>query len=241
MQYNFVDVWYGQLTDKPSSLHPILSEEERQKAESFKLPVMRQRYIAVRTELRKTLATYLDVEPAQLSFQIGAHGKPHLADDSLHFNISHTADHLIIAVSNIANIGVDIEIIKPRTGIDNLAARCFSSAELCTWHELPTKRKLEAFYRVWTKKEAFVKAVGRGIALGLEYCEMDIHTGGQLQRIPSEFGQAADWRLIELPLGNEQMAALATPNCSFNLRRMFLNTDPGDPRFATSAKHSPNP
>jgi len=225
LQAHFVDVWHGCLDQISSNLQPILSCEERQKAESFKVPVVRRRYIAVRSELRKVLAAYLDLTPIQVKFHTGPHGKPHLSSNSLHFNISHTADELVIAVGNIANIGVDVEIIKTRTGMYNLAARCFSNAELIAWQDLPTEQKLAAFYRLWTKKEAFVKAVGRGIALGLERCEVDIRSGGQLHCIPPEFGQAADWSLTELPLGTLQMAALATPACPFTLRQVSLTTD----------------
>lgn len=228
MQAKFVDVWHGRLPElgeNASSMGACLSESEQQKAATFKQAVMRQRYIGVRALLRQTLAVYLQMDPAQVKFQTGVHGKPFLPDEALHFNISHTADELLIAVGNIPDIGIDIEITRPRHGMDGLAARCFSAVELEAWQSLPAEARLAAFYRLWTKKEAFVKAVGRGIALGLERCEVQIQPDGQLLRIPAEFGSAGDWLVTELSLAADKMAALATPKCGFTLQRMSLRTE----------------
>ena len=112
MEQNFVDVWCGQLTLAPENrqaLEAMLSDGERQKARSFQREMMRDRYIAVRGLLRQTLASYLHVEPASLQFVLGEHGKPSLADAALHFNLSHSADTLLIAVADFTDIGVDIE------------------------------------------------------------------------------------------------------------------------------------
>lgn len=196
-----------------------LSETERQKAASFRLPLMRQRYIAVRYLVRKTLGHYLQTEPRALQFYADTYGKPFLACGSLHFNISHTADLLMIAVANFPDIGIDVESIKPRGSLDGLAVRCFTETEYQTWRELPGTQQEKVFYRLWTKKEAFVKAVGRGIALGLEKCEVQLPAGGQLVNIPAEFGSAADWLITELPTNGDSAAALVTTSCCFNLRR----------------------
>ena len=220
---NFVDVWQGRLPSDPETtacLLTMLSEPERQKAESFRIPVMRDRYIAVRALLRQTLAGYLQIPANSLVFKTGAHGKPYLACGSLHFNLSHTADRLMIAVADFADIGIDIEIIKPRSSLDSLAARCFSSRELHAWQQFQPEQRPAAFYRLWTKKEAFVKAVGRGIALGLEQCEVDLQPGGQLQAIPAECGVAADWLVTELSIDSLVCAALVTRHCKFSLRSL---------------------
>ncbi|OAI13115.1 4-phosphopantetheinyl transferase [Methylomonas lenta] len=231
MNGNFVDVWCGCLSTDPkttASLLAILSESERQKAESFNIAVMRQRYIAVRALLRQTLASYLPEQPINLSFETSVHGKPYLACRSLHFNISHTADILMIAVANFADIGIDIEVIKPRSSLDSLAARCFSTLELQEWQQLPPAQRLAAFYSLWTKKEAFVKAVGRGIALGLEQCEVEMCSQGQLRAIPEEYGAAGDWQITELPIDPPACAALVTRNCDFSLRHLILEAVVGD-------------
>lgn len=225
MAGKFVDVWQGDLqpaAETSVNLLDILSQAERQKAETFRIPVMRERYIGVRALLRQTLAGYLQTQPNNLAFKTSAHGKPYLACGSLHFNISHTADRLMIAVADFADIGIDIEAIKPRSSLDSLAARCFSSRELHDWQQLPLEHRSAAFYTLWTKKEAFVKAVGRGIALGLEQCEVQLQAGGQLNAIPTEFGVASDWRVTELGAAEQYAAALVTPSYHFKLRQLSL-------------------
>jgi len=197
----FVDVWQGRLSvsaDTLARLASRLSDDEMLKAQAFKLPTLRDRYVATRGMLRETLAGYLAVDPATLKFVSGPYGKPALLDEPLQFNISHTADLLLIAVANFADIGIDVETVKLRRNFENLAQRCFSVREYQDWCELPVEWQADAFYRLWTKKEAFVKAVGRGIALGLEQCEFAVEAGGQLRTIPDEYGSASGWRVHEL-------------------------------------------
>ena len=262
-----MDVWQGGLSlsaDTLARLASRLSEEETLKAQAFKLPALRDRYIAARGVLREALASYSAVDPATLKFGAGPYGKPALIDGALHFNISHTADSLLMAIANFPDIGIDIEAVKLRRNFASLAQRCFSEREYQGWYELPTESQAEAFYRLWTKKEAFVKAVGRGIALGIEQCEFELDTGGQLLAIPDEYGPASAWLVHELDVGdavnpaldlcrsgvgrssvtelgsvfrgnddfgefqgriNNSCAALVTPACSYDLRRLALSAD----------------
>ncbi|MGY6277172.1 4'-phosphopantetheinyl transferase family protein [Methylomonas sp. MgM2] len=219
----FVDIWSARLAlapDRMPELLAVLDSDERQKAESFKFPVKRDRYILIRGLLRQTLAGYMDgMESAGLRFDIGEYGKPGLSCGSLHFNLSHTADHLVIAVANFPDIGVDIEAISPRKSLDALARRVFSEREFNQWRLLSDEQRLTGFYRLWTKKEAFVKAVGRGIALGMDLCEFELPPDGQLISIPAEFGAASDWRVNELALSPLLSAALVTRRDRFSLRR----------------------
>jgi 4'-phosphopantetheinyl transferase len=264
---HFVDVWQGGLSlsaDTLACLASRLSDEETLKAQAFKFPTLRDRYIAARGMLRETLAGYLAVDPTALKFVSGPYGKPALLDEALHFNISHTADSLLIAVANFSDIGIDIEAVKLRRNFDSLAQRCFSEPEYQGWCGLPAEMQAEAFYRLWTKKEAFVKAVGRGIALGVEQCEFALDVGGQVLAIPDEYGPASAWLVHELDVGdavnpaldhcrsgvgrssvtelgsvfrgnddfgefqgriNNSCAALVTPACSYDLRRLALSAD----------------
>ncbi|WP_064010964.1 4'-phosphopantetheinyl transferase family protein [Methylomonas methanica] len=267
MSEHFVDVWQGRLSlsaDTLARLASRLSGDETLKAQAFKFPTLRDRYIAARGLLRETLAGYLAVDPAALTFVSGPYGKPALLDEALHFNISHTADSLLIAVANFADIGIDMEAVKLRRNFESLAERCFSDREYQGWCELPAELQAGAFYRLWTKKEAFVKAVGRGIALGLEQCEFALGSGGQLVAIPDEYGPASAWLVHELDVdgtvapaldyrrpgvgmssvakfdsrfrrneGSDEFkdrvtnscAALVTPACGYDLRRLALSAD----------------
>jgi 4'-phosphopantetheinyl transferase len=214
--------------------------------------------------LREALAGYSAVDPATLKFASGPYGKPALIDEALHFNISHTADSLLMAIANFPDIGIDIEAVKLRRNFASLAQRCFSEREYQGWCELPAELQAEAFYRLWTKKEAFVKAVGRGIALGIEQCEFSLDNGGQLLAVPDEYGPASAWLVHELDVDdtvapalndtgsgadmspvpeldsgfrrnddsrvfqeriNNSCAALVTPACLYDLRRLALPVD----------------
>ncbi|MGZ4957701.1 MAG: 4'-phosphopantetheinyl transferase family protein [Methylomonas sp.] len=225
VKQHFVDVWSGHLTletERLKSLADVMSDSEREKAQAFKLPLMRDRYMAARVLIRQTLACYLQTDPASLQFEAGEYGKPCLTSGSLHFNISHTGDFLLIAVGDFPDIGVDMESIKPRSSMDSLARRCFSDREFDCWRQLRAEQQLRAFYRLWTKKEAFVKAVGRGIALGLDQCEVEMEEGGQLLAIPAEYGPANAWKVVELTVAADACVALVAPDCGFVLRELAL-------------------
>lgn len=226
MEQYFVDVWQGNLTlsvDEQQHFAGLLQDDERQKAQTMRLSHIRDRYIATRAWLRLTLAAYLQETPASLRFDIGEYGKPSLAGVGLHFNLSHSADTLLLAVANFADIGVDVEEIKPRGSLADIACRCFSAREFADWQQLPPSQQIAVFYNLWTKKEAFVKAVGRGIALGVEQCEVSLQAGGGLNAIPAEFGHARDWTVTELAMPAGMCAALVTANGPFELRRRSLS------------------
>ncbi|PPD31756.1 MAG: 4-phosphopantetheinyl transferase [Methylomonas sp.] len=228
MESNFVDVWHGCLLQPYQdidSLLSIMSEQEKQKANTFKLDAMRTRYIAVRTTLRQVLASYLGSDPVKLEFKAAEHGKPFLVCESLHFNLSHTANQLVIAVANFPHIGIDIEEIKSRSNFESLAARSLSVNELKAWRHLTEDAQRQSFYRLWTKKEAFMKAVGRGLAMGLQQCEVELASGGQLKTIPQEYGAATDWLTTELAIDASVHAALVTPRSQYELTMRQLYSE----------------
>lgn len=225
---HFLDVWQADLRVADATLRDLmglLTEFEKAKAASFKFESLRNRYLAVRGMLRRTLASYLDVDPRSLLFELGPYGKPYLLDYPLHFNLSHSGDTLLIAVADFSNIGIDIETSSQRDSLDGLAQRCFSSREYQAWRGMTTEEQREVFYRLWTKKEAFVKAVGRGIALGMELCEFEADDHGQLLAIPVEYGSVAAWKVHQLECGADYCAALVTPSQKYTIRRLTIASD----------------
>ncbi len=154
-----------------------LNQEERARAARIQREPIRQRYVATRTLLRALLGQYLRLSPETLAFEEGEYGKPHLAgtgpDHGLVFNLSHTGNDLAVALAYDARLGVDIEAWRPIASCAALAARCLAPTELEHWNHLAESERLPAFFRLWTLKEAFCKAVGRGLALGLRQCVFD--------------------------------------------------------------------
>lgn len=225
---SFVDIRLGVLPTNPSlsdRYAGLLDQQELDKAETFNNPLMRSQYIAVRGLLRSILAEYLPAKPGDLQFTYGEYGKPALLGHDLNFNLSHTSGKLAIAVSDLKHIGVDIEEIRSRKALSELAKRCFSTREFSAWNCLPASQQLQTFYRLWTKKEAFVKAVGRGIALGLVQCEIDMQSGLDFVNIPQGYGQAQDWKIIELAAEPGFCGALVVPNVIFTLRQYRLDVE----------------
>jgi 4'-phosphopantetheinyl transferase len=210
----FVDVWSVDLSFDELDLqgfYQTLSSFERTKLLAFKQKLLANRYLAVRGVLRRILADYLKVEPGVLQFEVSPFGKPYLKHSPLFFNISHSGDCLLIAISDFDQIGIDLELIKSRANLLGLAKRCFSLSELNFWLNLPVDAQQQAFYRLWVRKEAFVKAVGRGIVLGLNQCELCLPDLNRFVTIPDGFGCSDDWVIADLQVA-DVVAALVVPN-----------------------------
>jgi 4'-phosphopantetheinyl transferase len=144
----------------------VLSEDERARAQRFVFDVHRRRFIAARAWLRHRLAERLGHPAASLHFEYGPVGKPALAGgDRLRFNLSHSDRYALLAITDGAEVGVDIEQMRPLSDMGALAERVFSAAERAALMAVPDDRRLEAFFAGWTRKEAYIKARGEGIAL----------------------------------------------------------------------------
>lgn len=189
-------------TEITPDLSRILSAEEWSLAEKIRNEGLKKRHIAVRIAVRQILAAYLNQASEKINIAKTVYGKPYLVDfPEIEFNISHSADTLLIAISQIGAVGVDIEQVKPQQrDFSALVAKCFAEPEIAYWNALADSRKVFEFYRFWTRKEAFAKAVGRGLAMGLQECVIAPETPAYFLSIPEAYGQPSDWRLFDLPL-----------------------------------------
>jgi 4'-phosphopantetheinyl transferase len=125
----------------------------------------RDRFLATRLFLRKVLGAYLNEAPSALRFVTGPHGKPRLAGPlhRLRFNLSHSDDLLLLAVTEDREVGVDIELMRPDIPFGDLAAHYFQTAEAREVELLPPERQANRFYEIWTATEARLKAIGEGL------------------------------------------------------------------------------
>lgn len=141
----------------------ILSKDEILRAKHYKFESDRQRFITARANLRLILAQHLDTLPQNLQFSYGAHGKPSLVNaPHLNFNLSHSGQLAVCAVSYHGAIGVDIEYLKPRHHLNQIANRFFYPEELATFQQFGCN--LTTFLRIWTAKESHLKATGVGLS-----------------------------------------------------------------------------
>lgn len=192
------------------ALRLLLDDEQRERAARIADPVRRTAWVIAWARTRQYLGACLDCPPEDICFVRDAWGKPHLPGTSLHFNLSHSGRWCLLAASRRHPVGADVERWREGLDFERLARRCFSPAEQDWWESLPESARLPAFFRLWTCKEAFVKAVGRGIGLGLSQCEFDMSGDPRLVAVPPDCGTPQDWRIQTLPGVDGYSAALAT-------------------------------
>lgn len=141
----------------------VLDFHEKRRADSFKFPYLRRNYILSHGILRYELAKYLDVDPSEIAYRYGPFGKPYLTTGEMYFNMSHSMDMALYGFSFQADIGVDIEYIKPLIGIEDLPLSALTIQERNEILDLPICKQKEAFYKLWTRREAYYKAIGSGL------------------------------------------------------------------------------
>jgi 4'-phosphopantetheinyl transferase len=213
MNKHSLDIWLGRLAASPADLpfyRSLLDDEERARAQRIRIPQRQDYYAETHARLRLLLGKTVNAAPARLRFTRNTHGKPFLIDfPDIAFNLSHTADRIVIAVGRRCRLGIDIETCKPRANLRALADKCFGAEEMAYWQSLPETERLAAFYYFWTRKEAFVKAVGQGISLGLRDCMIDPANPTGMLHVPASCGSSGDWSLHDLDIGGSVLGAVA--------------------------------
>ncbi|HEX7792925.1 MAG TPA: 4'-phosphopantetheinyl transferase superfamily protein [Vicinamibacterales bacterium] len=191
----------------------LLDEIERTRAARFVFERDRRRFIAAHAWVRITLAGYLDLDPASLRFATGSHGKPYLVDApiDLRHNLSHAGDRALLAVALGHDVGVDIEGERA-IDVPALSRRFFAPAESEAIRELPEAEQLQGFLRCWTRKEAFIKARGDGLAFplsGFEVSLADAVSPQTLTACAADPGALLRWRVAGLAAESGYTAAVA--------------------------------
>ncbi len=167
------DVWrfgLNRANQEIAALAGLLSDDELARAERFTFPGLRERYIAGRGILRTILGHYLHTPPERVRFTYNHYGKPLLdeAGGTIKFNLSHSGDWALLGVAGGAEIGVDIERHRREVQCESLARHFFSPAEVAALEAVAPGERREAFFACWSRKEAYIKAVGRALAIPLD-------------------------------------------------------------------------
>ncbi len=191
-------------------MYKVLSLDENDRAGRYHFEIDRLRFVATRAFLRVLLGNYLKLPPGALAFTYGATGKPGLPGNPLHFSVSHSANRAMFAFSPAQPLGVDIELVHEISNPTEIAARFFSPAETEAISMLPYEERLNAFYRCWTRKEAFLKATGAGLSYGLNQFEVSLGKHTRLIRIGDSKWEADQWRLYHLDPEAGYVGTLAT-------------------------------
>ncbi|MCP3959127.1 MAG: 4'-phosphopantetheinyl transferase superfamily protein [bacterium] len=214
-----VDLWAVDLrppTDRVEELRRLLTRDEAERAGRFKFDRHRRRFIVRRAALRILAGGYLCRDPAALRFGEGEKGKPFVTESAegaggFHFNLSDSRDLAVYAFTRGAELGVDVEILRPIPDAQQIAEHFFSVEEREVLRTVREERKSDAFFNCWTRKEAYIKAIGEGLSEPLDRFSVTLlpeeparflHLGGDRRR-------AASWTLHHLVPEAGSVGALA--------------------------------
>ncbi len=189
----------------------VLAKDERQKAAALLFEGDRKRFVVSRGVLRVLLGRYLRAQPGSLVFGYNPHGKPFLDGAAgVSFSTSHSHGLALLAFVRDKNIGVDVEHLREDLGLDEIAARHFSTREVATLRSLPNSVRKEAFFACWTRKEAFAKAIGRGLTIPFSQFEVTLTPGepAMLLHAEEDLREPSRWAMQELIPGPGYAAAL---------------------------------
>lgn len=215
-QHEFV-VWYRNLGCPPSEVTRIegfLSPDELDRAARFRFDSDRNDYIVSRGTLRSLLGVTLGIPPHEVRFTYSRYGKPSLGHgalaNGLDFNISHSSGVVLLAFALGRRIGIDIEAVRRDFSTTEIAERFFSMAERTALRQLPYEQRHEAFFRCWTRKEAFIKALGEGLSHPLDQFDVNLapEEPASLLATRPDPTEVERWTLWNVPIPGDFAAAI---------------------------------
>ena len=202
----------------------LLSADEETRAKRFLVPRVRQHFMATRGMLRTILAGYLVADPGKLTFCYSSKEKPSLAppysESGISFNVAHSGGVALLAFVRNCALGVDVEHIRRDLDVHAIARRFFSIHEQQQLAAVAPEDKYEAFFRCWTRKEAYIKAKGEGLWLPLDQFDVSVAAGAAnaLLATRPDAAEAGRWSVHEVVAGPGYVAALCVAGRGFRLR-----------------------
>ncbi len=202
-------VWLAHLDPGAATvdrLVAVLSPDERERAARFHFRRDAMRWIVARATLREILGAYLEMEPAAVAFTYGPKGKPGLSPAEgradVQFSVSHSADLAAFAVTVDVPVGVDVERLRGLEDMDQIAARTFSGRECGALRSLPRGQRAAGFFNCWTRKEAYIKALGEGLSYPLDRFSVSLVPGtpARLETVEDQPSHVEAWTMEALPV-----------------------------------------
>lgn len=225
-----VHLWLAHLDHHSAdTLKPLLADDEVSRADRFHFTKDRNPYIVARGLLRKLLAAYLELSPAELSFAYTEKGKPSLKTEqgrSLNFNLAHSGGLAIYAFSRGREIGVDLEFIREDLADDKIAERFFSRREIDALKTVAADLRKQAFFNCWTRKEAYIKARGEGLSMPLDEFDVSLVPGepAALLRNHKEPAEVSRWSMQSVAVPDGYVAALVASGRDWSTKTFALDS-----------------
>jgi 4'-phosphopantetheinyl transferase len=210
-------------------LQEVLAPDEQARAGRFHFEADRRRFTVARACLRKLLSFHLGIEATQVKFNYGDYGKLSLVEainpQDLSFNLAHSGEFALYGLTRKRQIGVDLERIQPELSIDEIARRHFSAGEVDQLGRLPASVRHRAFFNCWTRKEAFIKAIGIGLSLPLDQFDVTLALDEPAVLVQTRWDQeeALRWSLAAFDAGRDYVAAVAVEGHDWFLRAWQLS------------------
>jgi 4'-phosphopantetheinyl transferase len=204
-------------------LTPLLSEDELSRAASFHFENDRERFILCRGILRIILGRYLDINPKHLKFRSGPYGKPYLVNESagahIQFNLTHSHNLALYAFTSNCMIGIDVEYILQIMDIEHIVDNSFSDYEISIFKTLKPNQKEIAFFNCWTRKEAYVKAIGEGLNLPLHTFDVSLapNEPSRILSISGSTNEALLWSIETFIPAVDHVATVAIKESNYHI------------------------
>ena len=194
-----------------SSFLKLISADEKNRAQKFRFEDDRRNFIVARGILRSLIGHYLKINPEAISFQYSKFGKPGIADNnSLQFNISHSKSIAIFAFTKKLTVGVDVEFVNPNIEVRDIAENFFSRNEILNLLALPEQQQALGFFNCWTRKEAFIKAVGEGLSFPLDRFEVSLEPEKPAKLLATDWdpNDVSKWSMYSMSAGVDFVGSL---------------------------------
>jgi 4'-phosphopantetheinyl transferase len=226
---NEVHLWSIDLTrheNRTQYYHQLLSPDEAERADRFYFEKHRMRFTRARATMRQILSRYVGVPPAELAFSYGAAGKPELSGDSeksgIRFNLSHSGELALLAVTQKLAVGVDVELVDAKITGEDIAVRFFAAGEASRLRAMPPAERADGFFACWTRKEAYIKALGEGLSVPLDSFEVAFGPGipASLLRVDVDPTQVRLWSMYDIEMAEGYRAALVVEGRGHRLRQL---------------------
>lgn len=231
-----IHIWSVTLAPEASrvaALRLLLTREEQERVDRYRFDHLQRRGIVRRGRLRQLVGAYAGLDPTAVRFGYGEKGKPFLendpasGEDILHFNLSDSADLAVYAFSRGLEIGADCEILRPMPDADSIAVSFFAEAERDVLHDVSQEEKARAFFNCWTRKEAYIKAIGEGLSEPLDnFCVTLWPTDPcHFLHIGQSTEEAKAWTLTHFVPAPDAVGALALRSLDYRVSGWFRLVD----------------